>query len=146
MKRNKPSKRDLAALCAEVRPDDGIDPKQFFRTETTRRKNDRKTMQLCSQVADTLNQFLSGESGDDVLRELQVVSVVPAPDASQLLVVVAPLLNGGPTEGIALARLDEASGRLRAAVTGAITRRRAPKLLFQFVAGSPGARRQEAGQ
>jgi hypothetical protein len=46
----------------------------------------RKDLQLCRQVAETL-QLVLGDCGDDVLRDLHVVRVVPAPDASQLLVV-----------------------------------------------------------
>lgn len=52
---------------------------------------DRKTLQLCSQVADTLNYVLSGDCGDELLQNLQVASVVPAPNSSQLLVTVYPV-------------------------------------------------------
>lgn len=133
MSHKQPSQRDLAASCAEVDADDGNDPKRFFRVGRRQKKPDRKTLQLCSQVADTLNLALAGESGDDVLSELQVISVVPAPDASQLLVVLAPTLVGGPGENHVFAALADASARLRAEVASAITRRRAPKLLFQFM-------------
>lgn len=98
-----------------------------------RKKSDRKTLQLCSQVADTLSLVLSGDEGDEVLGELQVVSVVPAPDATQLLVVLAPTLANGPSETVINARLAESASRLRGEVAAAITRRRAPKLLFQLV-------------
>ena len=54
-------------------------------------RTDRKTLQLCGQIADTLNYVLSGELDDDLLRNLYVESVRPAPDASRLLVSVAPL-------------------------------------------------------
>jgi ribosome-binding factor A len=100
--------------------------------------SDRKALQLCRQVADTLGQVLSGECDDDVLRSLQVVTVAPAPDASQLLVIVAPALADD--------RLDPAdvvqhlalhSGRLRCEVAASITRKRAPRLAFQFVSGFP---------
>ncbi len=130
------SRRNLSADCAEVHPEDGSDPKDFFRTEKYARKPDRKTQQLCRQVAETLNQVLSGECDDDLLRELQVIAVAPAPDASQLLVMVGPLLTDQlvlPND--ALARLELASGQLRSSVAAAISRRRTPKLLFQFHAG-----------
>src|SRR6516165_5858656 len=91
------------------------------------------------QVADTLAQVLSGECGDDVLRSLQVVTVAPAPDASQLLVIVAPALADDKLESAeVLQRLAASSGRLRYEVAAAITRRRAPRLAFQFVSGPPG--------
>jgi hypothetical protein len=41
-------------------------------------------MQLCHQVAETLNCVLSGECRDEVLQNLQVLGVEPAPNASQL--------------------------------------------------------------
>jgi ribosome-binding factor A len=135
MKRRQPSKRDLAAFCAEVESDDGTDPKQFFRRHTTRKKANRKAMQLCSQVAGVLSQVLSGECGDEVLNQLQVVSVVAVADGSELLVNVAPLFADGPEAGLVLSRLAAACSMLRAEVAAAITRRRVPKLRFQFVAG-----------
>lgn len=135
MKRRQPSKRDLAAFCAKVESEDGTDPKHFFRRHTIRKKDNRKAMQLCSQVADVLNQVLSGECGDEVLNQLQVVSVVPVADGSELVVYVAPAFVDGPTECLALSRLAAACSMLRAEVAAAITRRRVPKLRFQFVAG-----------
>lgn len=95
----------------------------------------RKTLQLCSQVADTLNYVLSGECDDELLQNLQVASVVPAPDASQLLVTVYPVVatestfNGADVRR----RLLDAAGRLRSEVASSITRKKAPKLMFQLV-------------
>jgi ribosome-binding factor A len=135
MNRKKPSRRQLESLCANVHPDDGIDPKEFFRPSRGRRPADRKTLQLCSQVADTLSLVLSGECADEFLQCLQVVAVRPAPDASQLLVLVSPSSVGpAPDPVTVLERLAAASARLRAEVAGAIVRRRAPKLVFQYVA------------
>ncbi len=45
-------------------------------------------MQLCHQVAETLEEVLA-ECGDVVLQDLRVLDVEPAPDASRLLVTVA---------------------------------------------------------
>jgi ribosome-binding factor A len=101
-------------------------------------KTDRKALQLCHQVADTLNQVLSGECNDDVLRNLHVARVVPAPDVSQLLVIVAPAWRGEAMQSAdVLGRLAAQSGHLRSEVAAAITRRKAPRLTFQFV-NAPG--------
>ena len=78
MSRRKSSRRQLQALCGEVHPDDGVDPRDLFRSPTNRKVTNRKTLQLCSQVADTLNLVLSGECADDVLQSLHVVAVQPA--------------------------------------------------------------------
>ena len=94
MSRRKSSRRQLRSLCGEVHPDDGVDPRDLFRSPTNRKVTNRKTLQLCSQVADTLNLVLSGECADDVLQSLHVVAVKPAPNASQLLVVVSPSSAG----------------------------------------------------
>jgi ribosome-binding factor A len=92
-------------------------------------------LQLCSQVADTLNLVLSGECADEFLQCLQVVAVRPAPDASQLLVLVSPSsVDPVPDPVKVMQHLAVASGRLRAEVAAAIVRRRAPKLVFQYVA------------
>ena len=136
MKFKRPSRRQLQSLCGEVRPDDGIDPKELSRPKRKREAANRKARQLCGQVADTLNLVLSGECGDELLRNLQVVAVTPAPDATQLLVLVAQAVEGELVDATdVLARLGASEGRLRALVAAAITRRRAPKLLFQYAPG-----------
>lgn len=135
MTRKRSSKRKMQPLCGELHPDDGIDPKEFFRPTRKQMGNHRKADQLCHQVAETLSSVLSGER-DDALRDLRVVAVRPAPDASQLLVLVAPVVVDNATDPHVVAtKLTAAAGRLRSEVAAAITRRRAPKLLFQFVGG-----------
>lgn len=95
----------------------------------------RKALQLCSQVAETLNYVLSGDCDDELLQNLQVASVVPAPNASQLLVTVYPVVADGPAidAGELRRRLSRATGRLRTEVARSITRKKAPNLLFQLV-------------
>src|SRR3954471_15239209 len=134
----KTSRKIMRSLCGEVRPDDGLDPRALAKAATSDRgKPDRKTRQLCSQVADTLGDVLAGQSGDDVLRGLYVVNVVPAPDASRLLVTVAALPGEGPDPVAVLEHLELASARLRCEVAAAITRKRAPTLTYRY-AMTPG--------
>jgi ribosome-binding factor A len=123
----------MQSLCGEIHSDDGVDPTEFFRPARKADSN-RKARQLCHQIADTLSLVLSGEFGEE-LSDLRVVGVTPAPDASQLLVVVAPAIAGNDLDpDTVIAKLAAVAGRLRGEVAAAITRRRAPKLLFQFVA------------
>jgi ribosome-binding factor A len=130
MKRKRASQKQLESLCGQLHPDDGVDPSEFFRPSRKREAAHRKVQQLCQQVAETLSLVL-GEEFD----ELRIVSVSPAPDTSQLAVLVAPAVAGSPVDPTAImSRLSAAAGRLRAEVASAITRRRAPKLLFHFVA------------
>ena len=103
---------------------------------------DHKTMQLCRQAHRALSLALAGECGDDVLRAVYVDAVVPAPDASRLLVrlVVPPRAGAGPEE--VLRRIERVHARLRSAVAAAITRKRAPELSFIPVAEPAAAARE----
>jgi ribosome-binding factor A len=103
---------------------------------------DRKTMQLCHQVAVTLEEVLA-ECGDPLLHGLRVVDVEPSPDVSRLLVTLA-IDEDEPVEGPdALhrveAHLSRASGHLRGEVAQAITRKRAPALVYHLAPGVAGA-------
>jgi ribosome-binding factor A len=135
MAARKPLRRLLRSLCAEVHDEDGVDPRQTPRDQG-RKKSLRKSHQLCRQVFETLSDVLAGQNGDDRLRSLHVVSVVPAPDVSRLLVTLSPL----PTERLdpaeVLERLHRASARLRCEVAAAITRRRVPILVFRLALGA----------
>jgi ribosome-binding factor A len=91
-------------------------------------------MQLCHQVAETLNFVLSGECDDDVLRNFYVVRVDPAGDPSCLLVTVGPLDAGDRTPvADVFQRLQRVSGKLRSEVASSISRRKVPQLLFRVV-------------
>lgn len=127
------NQKELESLCGQPGPDDGIDPRDFFRP-TRPRRIDRKDWQLCRQVLETLNFVLSGESGDDILRSLNVIRVVPAPDSHRLLVSVSPFAPDAtfsPTE--TLTRLQQSIGRLRSEIARSISRRKVPELVFQLV-------------
>jgi ribosome-binding factor A len=127
-------RKDLEGAAAEVGPDDGKDPR-YDRPEQTRPPGKRKALQLCAEVARTLGEVLAGESGDEVLRDLVVESVTPAPSSARLLVVVA-LAPSAPDRdpGVVAARLEGARGRLRTEVAAAVRRRKAPDLVFQVQA------------
>jgi len=69
-----------------------------------------------------------------VLQNLLVTEVTPAPDASQLLVLLTPAAGSQMLEADeVMAALRAASGRLRTEVAAAISRKRAPRLTFQFL-------------
>jgi ribosome-binding factor A len=138
MKARKPLRRHLLALCAEIGPDDGQDPRTLFRKSPAKVRN-RKALQLCGQVARTLSSILSGECGDDVLREVIVETVQPVPDASRLLVTVSLAASAGIVEPASvLEHLHRAAGMLRGEVAAAIHRKRAPELTFRLlIPGDP---------
>lgn len=128
------TREQMLAHCGAIHEDDGVDPRQFFKTGRINKKDDRKARQLCRQVAETLDQLLTGEVRDDVLRGLHVVSVVPAPDASRLLVTLQA--DGEPEEldpSLVESRLAVCRGHLRCEVAAAITRRKTPVLVFSVI-------------
>jgi ribosome-binding factor A len=130
---------------AEAGDDDGQVPtmhswrqqraRRARRVESHGRLADRKAWQLCRQVAVTLDEVLA-ECGDGVLRGLRVVSVAPFPDASRLLVTLTSIDDrpGGMIEvGSVLEHIEHATGHLRSEIAAAVTRKRAPVLVYQLV-------------
>jgi ribosome-binding factor A len=92
---------------------------------------DRKTLQLCRQVERTLSYVLS-DCGDDVLADLFVESVEPAPDASRLMVtVMAADQSREPVE--VLTHLQRAAGYVRSEIASSIHRKRVPELAYRCV-------------
>jgi ribosome-binding factor A len=131
-KRSAPKRDELLEFCGEIGEGDGIDPRKFFEPTRHPRKTDHKGMQLCRQVARAVEQALAGELRDDLLRELRVRSVRPAPDAKRLLVTVEA--NAETSVPAARERLSLRAARLRCEVAAAITRNRAPVLVFEVIA------------
>jgi ribosome-binding factor A len=132
MNSKKPTRKEILASCDEVGPEDGLDPRRFLR-KTTGKVVNRKALQLCSQVARTLRCVLAGECADELLRDLMVESVVPAPNSSRLLVTVS--LNdptGAVSPDLVLKHLALAQGRLRAEVAAVIHRKKVPELTFRL--------------
>lgn len=132
MTSDKRKRAQMLAHCQQIHPDDGIDPREFFQTRSRQQRRDHKTEQLCQQVAETLGLVFASEFPDDLLQSLQVISVTPAPHAGQLLVLVCGVPPKAYSPTAILQRLHQVEGHLRWLVTAAITRKRAPKLLFQI--------------
>ncbi len=135
----RPSGKRLRTMCAEVDPDDGADPRVFFRKDGDRKPGRHKSRQLARQVSEVLDGLLNGATSDPVLSGLTVVAVEPAPDAATLLVTVARAAASEPIPpGDILAHLARAAGWLRSEVAAAITRKRAPILVYQVIEVRPG--------
>jgi ribosome-binding factor A len=83
-------------------------------------------------------QNVLAESTDAVVQSLQVVNVAPAPDASQLLVIVTPSIGAQISADEASAALLRAGGWLRSEIAAAITRKRVPQLVFRFLPAATG--------
>ena len=75
---------------------------------------DRKTLQLCRQVEQALNLALADSHEPEILGQLAVLSVQPAPDGTHLSVLIGavdPNVTIDPDE--ALGAVLSVSGRLR---------------------------------
>ncbi|MBX3432371.1 MAG: ribosome-binding factor A [Pirellulales bacterium] len=143
---DKRARDEMRTLCGEVHGDDGVDPRQFFQKRGRARDLTPKAEQLCRQAAETLSQLFGGEMGDDRLNCLRVESVQPAPDSSRLLVTVVADCAPGVFDRDAIDRqLQAAAGRLRTAVAEAITRRKAPSLVFVVLAPAESGQIREQG-
>jgi hypothetical protein len=100
-------------------------------------KQDRHTLQLCSQVAETLHLVLLDQDDDD-LRELTVQEVLPLSGPGTLLVRATYPVRQPEDLARVQAKLNEAVKVLRAEVAGSITRRKMPELFFQVSAVAAG--------
>lgn len=135
----------------QARADEGLDDGLALRSNRRRRSShgrgkghgpgrdsgpavDHKALQLCKQVAHTLADLLAGDCDDEILRGLDVLAVQPAPDASRLLVTLAPGAAACPCppEEV-ISRLNGVARHLRSEVASAITRRKAPTLIYQVI-------------
>jgi ribosome-binding factor A len=92
-------------------------------------------MQLCAQVARTLHLILL-DSQDDDLRDLMVLEVLPLAGTGSLLVRVSYPAQRPDDLPRVQEKLSGAAKALRCEVASAITRRRAPELLFQVVSAT----------
>src|SRR5437764_8665681 len=111
MAKSRHSRRQLLAACSDIGAEDGTEPKEWTKHWNARRPG-RKALQLCAQVAEALNAALAG-FGDDVLADLLVTAVEPAPHAGRLRVTVAAAPSAAArTADEVAAHLDRAAGRL----------------------------------
>lgn len=101
----------------------------------------RKLRQLCRQVERVLTTALADRE-EELVRALGLVEVLPWPNASRLLVVVAPqrsddelprLEDGVIDRGALLDVLNEVREELRELVMHGIHRKRAPQLCFEVM-------------
>jgi ribosome-binding factor A len=126
-----------------VYEDDGVSPRRE-RDSQTKRAPGRKDHALCKQVMRALNDALQSEAREELLRELVVRAVAPDPDAARLRVYVEPspvAARAGAAR--AMEALARAGGFLRTQVAQAITRKRAPTLVFTLTGTQEGEHEEQ---
>lgn len=124
----------LRENCGAINEDDAIDPRHYFFNKRKNRSKHRKVYQLCRQVFETLQ--LAINSIHRKLINVSVVEVLPAPDASRLLVIVsidcvAAIESASEIEEI-VAILNDNTPRMRTEIARAINRRKTPNLVFEI--------------
>lgn len=131
MKRNKITTRKLRASmlesCGELHEDDGIDPRNYFKTKRNR-KETRKTKQLCQQVARTVNLCLN-DCDDPIVQSMFLIGVQPAPDSSCLLLHLECDVDEFDFDAAMLA-IRQQTPRLQFEISRSIHRKRVPNLTF----------------
>lgn len=98
------------------------------RSLSSDRQAQRRARQYCRQVQRALNLALTDRNAGDVLDDVFVEDVSPAPDCGRLLVHVIIPADRPVADAINALRRD--TSRLRSEVAVAITRKRAPELSF----------------
>ncbi|MBO0697346.1 MAG: hypothetical protein J2P46_03035 [Zavarzinella sp.] len=94
---------------------------------------DRKTLQLCAQVKDALVWAHGSVTKDERLATCTVEAVEPLPGGNRLLVRIGVPPDVSATD--VAAALAAAGPTLRLEVAQAITRRKAPELVYLPVPG-----------
>ena len=137
MRISKKVREQMLKLCGSICDDDGLDARMFRTTKTERSRSDQtKCRRLCQQVARTLNLLLP-ESADERVGELNVVSVVPGETLSVLTVEIAvPPGMDRDSRVVLLESLRQQEGWLRFEIAARISRKRVPRLVFEFVAAN----------
>lgn len=120
-------------LCAELGPEDGVDPRNSVRASDIKSK-DYKNRQLCKQAARMLSLVFAGELGDPMLQNLDVVNVLTKKDSPFLYVSISCSNTiSKQEENLILNRLQAIQGYLRCVIAGSVKRKQAPALAFKFV-------------
>ncbi|NBO92406.1 MAG: hypothetical protein EBV06_08880 [Planctomycetia bacterium] len=126
------SRKHLKEGCVEPGPGDGLDPRLDRSEQLLSPTVGRKTLQLCSQIARCLTELLSS-LGDDVLRDMIIVSVTPAKGNGRLLVTLAPAPSAVFREQASwMAAVARLGSLARYEVAIAIHRRKVPELVFDL--------------
>jgi ribosome-binding factor A len=100
-----------------------------------------KDQQLCQQVAQALTFCINEGEPQDVMECVRIEAVLPAPDASRLMVTVS-FDSGDATVSYdsVVSALESNASRLRFEVSQAINRRKTPQLAFCLIPFESSAR------
>ena len=133
MKKNRQWRKQASALCAETRPEDGVDPRLLAKQET-HKTDHHQTDRLCKRVSQVLAQIIQGELDDPLFFDVEIIDVKPTNSGQYLLVEIGhnqPGLENSRQE--LMSALNQLQGYMRAQIAQSINRKRVPVLKFQYV-------------
>lgn len=128
--------REVLQVAGEVRPDDGLDPREEGKRRRRERREERpghghavhKQEQFHSQVQMAIEAALQ-TAVEPVLNALTVQEVVP--QRGSLVVILTPQETDEPVDAIEAAKaVEQAASMLRREVAESITRKETPHLSF----------------
>jgi ribosome-binding factor A len=125
----RPARRDISA-----EREDFLSSLRSSSGSRDRNKTDHRAIMFCRQVQRSLAMALAGEVGDEMLQQLTVESVKPAPTCNHLLVSLG-VPNGlhVPMSEL-LERIERITPIFRRAIAADCSRKRVPELSFIPVA------------
>ncbi len=137
MNKNNKWLTDAHTCCAELGPEDGVDPRLLNNKKWKSKKSShfdcRKQGQLCKQVERTITLFFAGESLQPELNDLSVKEIELTTSGKMLSVVLLiPTAMGHEELNGIVDALSRVRGLIRSVVTQSIHRKRAPSIQFRI--------------
>ncbi|HKJ50560.1 MAG TPA: hypothetical protein VKB27_03610 [Gammaproteobacteria bacterium] len=133
MKLSKEWFNEARQLCADIGPEDGIDPRLAARAVGRKTKN-HKGRQLGKEARHVLSMIFAGELSDPIFRDLVVIGVTPTDDGQFLIVSLALIDDSIETsEARILEKCCAVNGYLRSAIAWSVNRKRVPMLKFELL-------------
>jgi len=130
---------EAALLCGELSSDDGLDPR-LWNKRLSRKVDNRKSSQLCSEVRRVLSLVLANELKDPLLMAVRIVEVSPESTKQQLSIgVKVDEQCSDVREDQVMKSLAGIQGYLRSIIAESVHRKRVPALNFHYV-GKQGVR------
>lgn len=124
---------NAAQLCAEIGAEDGVDPR-YIKTKQARKNASCKNLQLCKEASRIVSLVLAGETGQPLLRDLQVLSVQAEHDGQQLCVALGHYAADIQVSPAQLQNaLASAQSQVRWALAQALHRKHVPAIRFRYI-------------
>ncbi len=132
MKQSKNWLNEARQLCAQIDPENGIDPRIIAR-KRNRNPGNHKSEQLGKEARHILSMVFAGELRDPVFQVLEVIDVSASNDSQFLIVSLAATYTGLKFDEMQLLEKCQAiQGYLRSAIASSVKRKRVPALKFEL--------------